>query len=67
MVSFDEDGPQAVCDLDHDSEEAEAEAKLVALHHLFDWEPNFAFLKDLKRGQTAWKSGPETWTIVDTP
>ena len=66
MVSFDDDGPSAVCDLDHQTDDAEKDAKLMALHHLFGWEPTFAFFKDLKEGQTAWKSGPETWTIEET-
>ena len=66
MVSFDQEGPSAVCDLDHQTGEAEQDAKLMSLHHLFEWEPEFAFFKDLKEGQTAWKSGPKTWTIEET-
>ena len=65
LVSFDDDEPQATCDLDHDTEDAVDAAKLIGLHHLFDWEPGLGFLRDLKLGQTAWKSGPDTWTIED--
>ena len=63
LVAFDEDGPQATCDLDHNVPGAEQEAKIISLEHLFTWEPGLEFLRDLKLGQEAWKSGPDTWTI----
>ena len=63
LVSFDDDGPQATCDLDHSVPGAENDAKLIALEHLFVWEEGLDFLRELKLGQQAWKSGPDTWTI----
>jgi hypothetical protein len=66
LVSYDGDGPQATCDLDHRTPGAEADAKLVSLESLFTWEPGLAFLRDLEPGQEAWKSGPDTWTIENT-
>jgi len=67
LVSFDQDGPQAVCDLDHSSDDAEGHAKLIAVSHLFSKGEDFEFLKDLKLGQRAWKSGPREWTIEQIP
>ncbi len=63
LVCFDDDGPQATCDLDHRTPGEEADGKLVALKHLFTWDEGLEFLRDLEFGQTAWKSGPKSWTI----
>lgn len=65
LVSFDHDGPQATCDLDHGNEDAEKDAKLIALERIFSWEPWLEFLRELQVGQQAWKSGPDSWTIED--
>lgn len=61
-VDNDYDGPQAVCDLDHSDEAELCASKVVLLKHIFEWEPNLAFLKNLKLGQFAIKTNA-VWEI----
>lgn len=54
-VAHEEDGPQAICDLNHGDGPGLCGGKVVALQHLFEWEPDLECLKTLQYGEYALK------------
>ncbi|SMR82639.1 hypothetical protein SAMN04488030_3000 [Aliiroseovarius halocynthiae] len=59
-VANEEDGPQAICALNH--RDGKCEGMIVGLGHLYEWEPGLEFLRDLEFGHYAWKR-EGTWEI----